>query len=156
MENLPGMRKLIAILTALLVAVPVGHAMAAPSTSLDAGGSAQDATLFAGGGTQLSNGYFFPGTAVSNDDDYLGPPLEVSKGSDVQFVNLDHFIVAGGGHKVVSFKRVNRGGQRVPLFASKLVDGPGQTLMVTSHVKPGIYPFFCSIHSGMLGRIEIK
>jgi plastocyanin len=150
------MRKLIGLLCALLVAVPTASAVASPSISLAPKGSAADAVLFAGGGTLLSNGYFFPGTAVSNNGEYLGPPLEVTQGSNVQFINLDHFAASGGGHKVASFKLVKRGGRRVPLFASKLVDGPGQDLMITSHVKPGVYAFFCPIHPGMLGQLEVK
>ncbi len=150
------MRKLIAILTALLVAAPVGQALAAPVSALALSGAAGNSVLFAGGGTQLSNGYFFPGTAVNNNGDYEGVPLQVAQGADVQFVNLDHFVVSGGGHKVISFDRVRRGGKKVPLFASKMVDGPGEALVKTSHVKPGVYPFFCPIHSGMIGRIEVK
>lgn len=150
------MRKLIAILTALVVAAPVGQAMAGPASALALTGSASDSVLFAGGGTQLSNGYFFPGTAVNNNGEYTGIPLQVEQGSNVQFVNLDHFVVSGGGHKVISFDRVTKKGRKVPLFASKLVDGPGQALIKTSHVKPGVYPFFCPIHNGMIGQIEVK
>lgn len=152
------MRKLAAVLTALLVAAPVAQAMAAPALSLSEDKAMADAVLFAGGGTQLSNGYFFPGTAFYQDGEYVGVPLQVTEGSNVQFVNLDHFVVAGGGHKVVSFDKVKvRGRKRpVPLFASKMVDGPGQDLIKTSHVKPGVYPFFCPIHNGMTGQIEVK
>ena len=150
------MRELIAILTALLVAAPVAQAVAAPAVSLSEDKTMADAVLFAGGGTQLSNGYFFPGTAIYRQGEYTGVPLQVTKGSNVQFVNLDHFIVSGGGHKVVSYERIKKNGRKVPLFASKMIDGPGQDLMKTSHVEPGIYPFFCPIHSGMTGLIEVK
>jgi hypothetical protein len=150
------MRKLIVILTVLLVAAPVAQAVAAPGLSLDGGVNAADATLFAGGGTQLSNGYFFPGTTIFQDGDYIGVPLQVSQGSNVQFVNLDHFVVAGGGHKVISYEQMKRKGKKVPLFASKMIDGPGETTIKTSHVKPGVYTFFCPIHNGMLGQIEVK
>ena len=150
------MRKFIALLSAFLVAAPVAQAMASPNLPLSEDAAAQDSVLFAGGGTQLSNGYFFPGTAVSNNGEYSGVPLQVSQGSNVQFVNLDHFVVSGGGHKVISFDRITKNGRKVPLFASKLVDGPGQTLIKTAHVKPGVYPFFCPIHNGMIGQIEVK
>jgi len=150
------MRKLIALLIALLVAAPVAQAVAAPALSLGDKSSAADAVLFAGGGTQLSNGYFFPGTAVYQDDEYLGVPLQVTQGSNIQFVNLDHFVVAGGGHKVISYDRIKKNGRKVPLFASPMVDGPGQATIKTSHVKPGVYPFFCPIHNGMVGQIEVK
>jgi plastocyanin len=150
------MRKLIALLTALLVAAPVAQAIAAPALSLGGTTSAADAVLFAGGGTQLSSGYFFPGTAVYQDDEYMGVPLQVAQGSNIQFVNLDHFVVAGGGHKVISYDLIKKNGRKVPLFTSKLVDGPGQALIKTSHVKPGVYPFFCPIHNGMVGQIEVK
>ena len=150
------MRKLVVLLTALLVVAPVASAVAAPSLSLGQAAPAADATLFAGGGTQLSNGYFFPGTALYQNGEYVGAPLEVTRGSNVQFVNVDHFIVSGGGHKVVSYDRIKKNGKSVPLFASKMVDGPGQDTIKTSHVKPGVYPFFCPIHSGMVGQIEVK
>ncbi len=150
------MRKLIAIVAALLVTGPVAQALAAPSLFTGEAGSAADSVLFAGGGTQLSNGYFFPGTAVYQDGEYEGVPLQVAQGANVQFVNLDHFVVAGGGHKVISYDRITKNGRKVPLFASKMVDGPGQTVMKTSHVKPGVYPFFCPIHNGMVGQIEVR
>lgn len=150
------MRKLVAVLTALLVAAPVAQAAAAPALPLSSRAGAEDATLFAGGGTQLSNGYFFPGTAFYEDGEYVGVPLQVEEGSNVNFVNLDHFVVAGGGHKVVSYERIKRRGKKVPLFASKLIDGPGETVMKTSHVEPGVYPFFCPVHSGMNGQLEVR
>jgi hypothetical protein len=149
------MRKLIALLTALLVAAPVAQATASVGTSVP-GLSYAESYVFAGGGTQASNGYFFPGTTVFQNGEYYGVPLEVPQGSDLQFVNLDHFAVAGGGHKIVSYDRVKRGKKKVPLFASKMVDGPGQDLVEFSHVEAGTYRYYCPIHNGMLGTLVVK
>ena len=148
------MKKLIGALTALVLAAPAVHASGLPSPVPAA--RAAEVNVFAGGGTQLTNGYFFPGTTIYNDGELVGVPMEVPQGSDLRFVNLDHFVVAGGAHKITSFKRVKRGGRMVPLFSSKLIDGPGEALVITSHLKPGVYAYYCPVHNGMLGQIEVK
>lgn len=159
------MRKLVVILSALVLVAPLGQALAsaAPAESLlDAPSGAEDVVIFAGGGTQLSSGFFFPGTQVSDGEGGTtgAPPTTVPKGSNIRFVNLDHFIVAGGAHKITSFATVKVGKKgkkrKVPLFSSKTVDGPGETTVKTSHVKPGTYLYYCPIHSGMLGAIEVE
>ena len=137
------MRKLLLVALVLgLLSVP---AAAVPLSA--------DALIFAGGGTPVTNGIFFPGTAIANGDQVDGtPPVPIQQGSNFEFVNLDEATVANG-HKIKSFKRKGRR----PLFQSKLLSRPGETSLVkTSHLKPGIYSFFCVTHSGMLGRIEIK
>jgi len=143
------MRKVLlsALMIVLSVALlaPTGHA-AVPTPNLESGG-----TIFAGGGTNLTNGIFFPGTAIYDGSDYQGlPPMQIAQGTDLDFVNLDVGAVANA-HQIVSFKQ-KRG---VPVFKSERVDGPGQTLVITSFLKPGVYPFFCSIHFGMYGRLQI-
>lgn len=110
----------------------------------------QDSVVFAGGGTPLTNGVFFPGTTIYDGYDFVGKPLPVQKGSNLQFVNLDYAPVTNS-HQIRSFRR-KRGR---PLFQSKLVDGPGQTLVVTSHLKVGTYYYFCTTHTTMYGAIEI-
>ncbi len=137
------MRKALVVgLIALFLLPASGSGARAPET----GG-----TVFAGGGTNLSNGIFFPGTVVYEDGEYQGlPPLQLEQGTDLEFVNLDASIVTNG-HQIVSFKR--RKGR--PVFRSERVDGPDRTLVITSHLKPGLYPYFCATHFGMYGRIEI-
>ena len=158
------MRKIVWILAAIVLCAPVSQALAqdAPA-SLVRPAAAEEATIFAGGGTQLSNGYFFPGTQVSDGEGGTmgAPPVTVPKGTNIRFVNLDHFIVAGGAHKIVSFDTIKVGKKKgnkrkVPLFASEAVDGPGETIVKTKHVKPGEYLYFCSVHSGMLGAIKVE
>lgn len=106
--------------------------------------------IFAAGGTPLSNGVFFPGTAVYQNGDFQGVPYQIKQGTDVTFVNVDPSAVAND-HRIVSIKR-KRG---KPLFQSKLIAGPDQTVMKTSHVKPGVYPYLCSVHFGMFGLLEV-
>ncbi len=122
----------------------------ATATDVEIGGR-----VIAGGGTPLSNGLFFPGTAFPDDDgsvDPVLPPIEVKRGTDVEFINLDEATVANG-HKMVSLRK--RRGR--PLFSSDLLTRPGQTDVVfTSHLKPGLYPFYCSTHTaGMWGQLRI-
>lgn len=139
-----GLTALVLLAAIALMASP-GQA-ASPIDTLESGG-----TLFAGGGTNLTNGVFFPGTAIWDGTAYQGlPPLQIAKGTDLTFVNLDAAAVTNG-HQIVSFKRKHG----APVFKSERVDGPGQTLMITSHLKPGVYPFFCTIHFGMYGRLEV-
>lgn len=121
------------------------------------GASANDVEIggrvVAGGGTQLSNGLFFPGTALPRADGGFDgmEPLQIEQGTDVEFVNLDEGSVSNA-HEMRSLKK--RKGR--PLFSSEQLTRPGQTaLVVTSNLKPGVYPFYCSVHTGMWGRIEI-
>ncbi|HWL65499.1 MAG TPA: plastocyanin/azurin family copper-binding protein [Actinomycetota bacterium] len=143
------MRKLVlAALTGLLVVGLMTPSASAtvPVEWLESGG-----TLFVGGGTALSNGVFFPGTVIYDGDQFQGlPPLQLKKGTDLDFVNLDVSAVTNS-HQIVSFKR-KRGN---PVFSSESLDGPGTTVVITSHLKPGVYPFFCTTHFGMYGRLEI-
>jgi hypothetical protein len=111
-------------------------------------------TIFAGGGTAVSNGIFFPGTMTCtsgySEECRSAPPLQIARGTDIEFVNLDPAVVTNG-HQIVSFKR-KRGR---PLFKSPRVDGPARAVMVTSHLKPGTYEYFCSTHFGMFGLVEV-
>lgn len=155
------MRKLVGILAAIVLSAPMAQALAADVSVSGLRSSAEDVLVLAGGGTQLTSGYFFPGTRVASGDGTIGaPPLAVPRGSNLRFVNIDHFIVAGGAHKITSFDtiKVKRKGRKikVPLFSSETVNGPGETIVKTSHLKPGEYLYYCPIHSGMLGAIEVQ
>lgn len=157
------MRKIVWAVAAIVLCAPVSQALAqdAPASPAPAA-AAEEATIFAGGGTQLSNGYFFPGTRVSDGDGGTmgAPAVTVPKGTNIRFVNLDHFIVAGGAHKITSFDtiKVGKNGKKrkVPLFSSEAVDGPGETTVKTEHLKPGEYLYFCPIHHAMLGAIKVE
>lgn len=136
-----------------MLAAAIGLSCFAPGASavvdVETGGR-----VVAGGGTLLTNGLFFPGTALPNEDGSLTavlPPIEVQEGTDVEFVNLDEATVSNA-HKMVSIKR--RKGR--PVFQSDLLTRPGQTsLVLTSNLKPGLYPFYCSVHTGMWGQLQI-
>ena len=146
------MRKLPLVLAAAFLAALPSAEAAAPGTlpSLPPLGAAE-APLFAGGGTPLTNGIFFPGTAACVGTDCQGVPYEVASGTDIRFYNLDNAAVANN-HRVVS-KQVSKKGR--PVFQSETTSGPGSSLMKTSHLKPGVYPFYCSVHFGMEGILEI-
>ncbi len=118
--------------------------------------SAQTAepTVFAGGGTPLTNGIFFPGTLLcAGSGNCTGVPYEIERGTDVRLVNLDSAIVANG-HGMISKARKKRTG--APLFRSKVLRDPGETtLVITSNLKPGTYEFGCQIHAGMEGVLKV-
>lgn len=143
------------LLLASLTATALVGGVAAPggASLLTATGDANN-FLFAGGGTPLTNGIFFPGTAICDGDGCtdLGPPLTIDKGDDVTFVNLDAGPVTNS-HQIVSLdkRKKNRG----PLFASESVSGPGTAVMKMRHVKPGTYLYLCTVHFGMYGQIEV-
>lgn len=141
-------RGLLLVLASLLAAAVV-------SSHAPAGAQAiPGTTIVAGGGTPLSNGIFFPGTAVYSDGSFLGEPAAIARGTDIEFVNLDEASVANG-HRMVSLKVNKRTGR--PLFSSKMLLSPGQSAtVVTSHLKPGTYPFFCPVHSGMWGLLKVE
>ncbi|MBW3595163.1 MAG: hypothetical protein KY391_06250 [Actinobacteria bacterium] len=136
----------------LLVALAVSLSCFAPTasaTDVEVGGR-----VVSGGGTPVSNGLFFPGTAIPDGDGGLTailPPIEIERGTDLEFTNIDEAAVSNA-HKIVSLKR--RKGR--PLFQSKTLTRPGQsTLVATSNLKPGLYPFYCSVHSGMWAQLKV-
>ena len=138
---------------ALLAAVcAIGLTCFAPGASaldVEVGGQ-----VAAGGGTPLTNGVFFPGTAMPNNDGSLTPvlpPIEIQQGTDLEFINIDEATVSNT-HKLVSLKR--RKGY--PVFSSDTLRSPGSSdIVTTSHLKPGVYEFYCATHAGMWGQIEI-
>ena len=138
---------------ALLVAVcAIGLSCLSPGASavdLEVGGR-----VMSGGGTPVSNGLFFPGTAIPNANggvDSVLPPIEIQQGTDLEFTNLDEATVSNA-HRLVSQKRVK--GRWI--FQSDLLTRPGQTdLITTSNLKPGLYPFYCTVHTGMWGKLRV-
>lgn len=144
------MRKLPLLIAALSLALlPAAEAAPRDLPQLPPLGAAEQ-PLFAAGGTPLTNGIFFPGTALCVGTDCQGVPYQVALGSDIRFYNLDSAVVANS-HRIVSKKTSKKGR---PLFQSDTVQGPGSTLMKTSHVKPGVYGYYCSVHFGMEGLLE--
>jgi plastocyanin len=78
------------------------------------------------------------------------PPVQIKQGTDLEFVNLDAAAVTNG-HQIISYQR-KRG---KPVFRSPRVEGPATAVIITSHLKPGVYPFFCATHFGMEAALEI-
>lgn len=143
------MRRTLAAMVALLL---VGAASPAAAGIVDRTASCPtgDVPLFAGAGTPLSNGFFFPGTAVYAGGTFQGVPLVVPQGCDVRFVNLDVAVLTNG-HEIVSFGRKH--GR--PLFQSALSNGPKVETVRTSKLAPGLYPYYCVIHYGMYGVLQV-
>jgi hypothetical protein len=156
------MRRLLIIGLALSVAWPLAPAPAADLADQDlpAVGAQAENVLLAGGGTNLTNGVFFPGTAQCSGGECEAtfPPLQIEQGTDVEFVNLDWSFVTNG-HRILSlkFRKVRKKGRtkRKPFFFSEQVDGPGSTVMKTRHLKPGLYFYKCTTHGSMFGAIEV-
>jgi hypothetical protein len=147
------MRKLSLLLAAVATALlPSAHAATGPSLPALPAIGAAEAPLFAAGGTPLSNGIFFPGTSVCANGTCYGEPYEVARGTDIRFYNLDSAVVANS-HRIVSKDTKKKTG--APLFQSDTVDGPGSALVKTSHLKPGVYAYFCTVHFGMEGQLSI-
>jgi len=114
--------------------------------------AAETAVIVAAGGTPLTNGLFFPGTELCNGKDCYSVPMQIEKGTNIRFVNVDVAQVAGP-HQIMSLRRSKKTGR--PFFQSRLVDGPGEDMVKTSHLKVGEYPYFCVQHAGMNGVIQV-
>lgn len=110
--------------------------------------------IFAGGGTPLTNGVFFPGTATCSGGECtaVGAIPQIKKGTDITFANMDEGTVSNA-HRIVCLGRTKTGR---PKCVSEQLDSPGETsLMVTSKLRPGLYPYLCSVHFGMYGIFEV-
>ena len=140
------MRKLLGVALIALLALPVAPAGGAAR--------AEDAQLFVGGGTLLTDGYFFPGTGISDGSKYrFVAPLQVTRGSNVVLTNLDESAVTNL-HQVRSLKKNPR--TKRPLFTSAAVRRPGDRVtIITSHLKPGSYKYICTTHGSMVGMLEV-
>lgn len=142
------MRKLLLLAVCALVVIPSGMAAGAPT-----GSAIAPAPMFVGGGTFVSNGIFFPGTAVEQEGALVGVPYSIERGQDIELNNLDNGDIANC-HSLRSFKRKLNG---KPLFQSKRICAPGEkSLVLMSSVKPGTYEAFCPVHFGMYALIEVK
>jgi plastocyanin len=112
--------------------------------------STGDVPLFAGAGTPLTNGFFFPGTAIYDGTEFRGAPLVIPQGCNIRFVNLDDSLVTNG-HEIVSFARKH--GRA--MFKSGVSNGPGTMIIKTSQLRPGLYPYYCVIHYSMYGLLQV-
>lgn len=122
------------------------------SSMMTAGASAvEPAQMFVGGGTFVSNGIFFPGTAVFDGTDLQGLPLQVELGQDIELTNLDYGDIANC-HQLTSYKK-KRG---YPIFNSKRLCSPGESsIVLMARAKPGIYEAYCPVHTGMYALVEV-
>ncbi len=131
---------------------------------------AADAAVTVGGGTPLTNGAFFPGTAIYDEasKEFIGEPLAVTQGSNLRLVNVDAGAVANG-HGIRSICKLKapeagpgfagackKSRSPRPMFASPVISGPGETTVITESLKPGVYAYGCPVHFGMFGLIEVQ
>jgi hypothetical protein len=140
------MRKVMAALALLLATLPATVG-ASPARAQQE----ETVPLFVGGGTNLTNGYFFPGTAIYDGNDFVGLPFQIQQGQNVQLVNTDPAALTNS-HTMVSWLKSKKGR---PLFHSGYVRGPATVTVKTAHLKPGVYPYYCNVHSGMYGLLEV-
>lgn len=134
--------KRISILIAILAAMPLA-ASAAPRLDLQ---TAQP-EVFAF--TRASSAYG-PGTAdASTGSELVVPTLLVPQGAKLTFVNL-----AVAGHSIYSEQWIEE--DELRLFNSEVVPFRfSSEVRGVPNLKPGTYPFFCSNHMGMKGRLTI-
>ncbi len=110
--------------------------------------------IFAGGGTPVSNGVFFPGTTTCANGkcEPVGDAIEIKKGTNITFVNLDESLVANS-HRIVCMDAYRSGR---PKCASENLDSTGDTdEMLTFKLKPGTYFYQCSVHFPMFGAFRV-
>ncbi len=80
---------------------------------------------------------------------YLPGQVSIARGDTVTFLNLD---VAP--HNIVSRQTTKKGAL---LFGSDTVTAGGQTAVRgVATLKPGSYPFYCSVHPTMLGTLAVR
>ena len=145
--NSRPMRRFLATALALVVAgLPTTVGMSAASAQ-----EAESVPVFVGGGTNLSNGVFFPGTAIYDGKDFVGVPLQIQKGQNIELVNTDVAALTNS-HTMVSWLKNKKGR---PLFHSGYVRGPAAATVQTAHLKPGVYPYYCNVHANMYGLLEV-
>jgi len=82
-----------------------------------------------------------PATTITAKSFDFGPPITVSPGATVTFVNTD-----GARHNVTADKN--------SAFASPTVTAATTTF--TAPATPGTYPFHCTFHPTMRGTIIVK
>jgi hypothetical protein len=110
--------------------------------------------IFAGGGTPLSNGVFFPGTATCANGkcEAVGDPIEIKKGTNITFVNLDESLVSNS-HRIVCMDHYRSG--RPKCFSKDLTSPGDMDEMLTFKLKPGTYFYQCSVHFPMFGAFRV-
>ena len=134
-----------------LFAAALGLVLACVPAAAGAQTDEEAVPVFAGGGTNLTNGYFFPGTATYDGEGFVGVPHQIQQGQNILFVNTDVAAVTNS-HTMIS---VRKNKKKRPFFHSGYVRGPASVTVKTSHLKPGVYPYYCSVHYGMYGLLEV-
>lgn len=129
----------------------VAGILSSSMTAISGASAMAPAPMFVGGGTPVSNGVFFPGTAVFDGESVQGLPIQVEAGQDIELTNLDLGDLANC-HQLTSFKR-KRGR---PVFNSKRLCAPGESAIVLmGRAKPGVYEAYCPVHTGMYALVEV-
>lgn len=83
---------------------------------------------------------------------FTAGPFSQGQGETANFLNLDQ----GGATSFHNVTATKSGPDGEPLFYSETVPGSGSSPVDgTQFLGAGAYPFFCSLHSGMTGTLEV-
>jgi spore coat protein A len=89
-----------------------------------------------------------PSYVVSGAIRFLPGDISVQRGATLTLVNADP-----AAHDVTAVDV----GPAGPLFRSATIDRPGQTAVVAGveSLDPGVYEFYCSVHTEMRGTVSV-
>jgi plastocyanin len=91
-----------------------------------------------------------PHQVVTVGSVYVLPEITVFRGDSLTLTNLDAF-----SHDLVS--RNYKPGTGVRLFASSpATTGQQVDVARVATLAPGVYPFLCSLHEGMIGNLRVQ
>lgn len=90
------------------------------------------------------------GAAVQGSPDYDPDELTAKKGDDVSVVNQDnvpHTVTSGTG-----MDDANKGS----VFDTSIINGGESAKLSLAEVDPGVYDYFCTVHTYMTGKITVE
>jgi plastocyanin len=90
------------------------------------------------------------GSSVQGSDDYDPDPLTAKVGDEVNVVNQDnvpHTVTSGTGAS-----DANMGA----LFDTSIINGGESAKISLAEIDPGVYDYFCIVHTYMTGKITVE
>ena len=117
----------------------------------DTGSATAPATPSAGTTTAAAATLTIPnGASVQGNPSYEPSPLTVKVGDTIAVENEDispHTVTNG---KDATDPTMGK------LFDTSIINAKGSSEIVTADLKPGEYPFFCSVHPYMTGSLTVQ